>query len=49
MTQGTFAVESTVNELAHKLGLDPTEVRMKNLVDQSETVSGDIKKCIEDR
>ena len=46
-TQGTFAVESAVNELAHKLGLDPTEVRMKNLVDQSETVSGDIKKCIE--
>ena len=45
-TQGTFAVESAVNELAHKLGLDPTEVRMKNLVDQSETVSGDIKKCI---
>ena len=46
-TQGTFAVESAVNELAHKLGLDPTEVRMKNLVDQSETVSGDIKRCIE--
>ena len=46
-TQGTFAVESAVNELAHKLGLDPTEVRMKNLVNQSETVSGDIKKCIE--
>lgn len=46
-TQGTFAVESAVNELAHKLGLDPTEIRMKNLVDQSETVSGDIKKCIE--
>lgn len=46
-TQGTFAVESAVNELAQKLGLDPTEVRMKNLVDQSETVSGDIKKCIE--
>lgn len=46
-TQGTFAVESAVNELAHKLGLDPTEVRKKNLVDQSETVSGDIKKCIE--
>jgi CO/xanthine dehydrogenase Mo-binding subunit len=46
-TQGTFAVESAVNELAHRLGMDPTEVRMKNLVDQSETVSGDIKKCIE--
>lgn len=46
-TQGTFAVESAVNELAHKLGIDPTEIRMKNLVDQSETVSGDIKKCIQ--
>ncbi|WP_300389658.1 molybdopterin cofactor-binding domain-containing protein [Fusobacterium sp.] len=46
-TQGTFAVESAVNELAHKLGMDPTEIRMKNLVDQSETVSGDIKKCIQ--
>ncbi|WP_410207489.1 xanthine dehydrogenase family protein molybdopterin-binding subunit [Fusobacterium sp.] len=46
-TQGTFAVESAVNELAHKLGMDPTEIRMKNLVDQSDTVSGDIKKCIE--
>ena len=46
-TQGTFAVESAVNELAHKLGMDPTEIRMKNLVDQSDTVSGDVKKCIE--
>lgn len=46
-TQGTFAVESAVNELAHKLGIDPTEIRMKNLVDQSSTVSGDIKKCIQ--
>lgn len=46
-TQGTFAVESAVNELAYKLGMDPTEIRMKNLVDQSETVSGDIKKCIQ--
>lgn len=46
-TQGTFAVESAVNELAHELGIDPTEIRMKNLVNQSEKVSGDIKKCIE--
>lgn len=45
-TQGTFAVESAVNELAHKLGMDPTEIRMKNLVDHSDKVSGDIKKCI---
>lgn len=46
-TQGTFAVESAVNEMAHKLGIDPTEIRMKNLVEQSEKVSGNIKKCIE--
>lgn len=30
-TQGTFAVESTVNKMAEKLGLDPTAVRLKNL------------------
>lgn len=46
-TQGTFAVESAINELAHKLEMDPTEIRMKNLVNQSETISGDIKKCIQ--
>ena len=46
-TQGTFAVESAVNELAHRLNMDPTEIRMKNLVDQSEKVSGNVKKCIE--
>ncbi|WP_297406289.1 molybdopterin cofactor-binding domain-containing protein [uncultured Cetobacterium sp.] len=49
-TQGTFAVESIINELAHKLNLDPTEVRMKNLVEPNENnyiTSGDIKKCIE--
>lgn len=31
-TQGIFAVESTVNELAETLGLDPVELRMKNMV-----------------
>ena len=31
-TQGIFAVESTVNELAEKLGIDPTEIRLKNMV-----------------
>ncbi|MEG0300746.1 MAG: molybdopterin cofactor-binding domain-containing protein [Cetobacterium sp.] len=49
-TQGTFAVESIINELAHKLNLDPSEVRMKNLVEPGEgkyITSGDIKKCIE--
>ncbi len=31
-TQGIFAVESTVNKLAAKLGIDPVEIRMKNMV-----------------
>ncbi|MCR5786022.1 MAG: molybdopterin-dependent oxidoreductase [Eubacterium sp.] len=31
-TQGLFAVESAVNELAEKLGIDPVEIRLKNLV-----------------
>ena len=36
-TQGTFALESTVNKLAEKLGLDPTEVRLKNISKVGET------------
>lgn len=31
-TQGIFAVESAVNELADKLGMDPTLLREKNMV-----------------
>ncbi len=31
-TQGIFALESAVNELAEKLQLDPVELRMKNIV-----------------
>jgi len=31
-TQGIFAVESAVNELADRLGVDPTELRDKNMV-----------------
>jgi len=31
-TQGIFAVESAVNELASKLNLDPLEIRLKNCV-----------------
>ncbi|MGL4970782.1 MAG: xanthine dehydrogenase family protein molybdopterin-binding subunit, partial [Cetobacterium sp.] len=49
-TQGTFAVESIINELAHELNIDPTVIRMKNLVEPAEgkyITSGDIKKCIE--
>jgi CO/xanthine dehydrogenase Mo-binding subunit len=33
-TQGIFAVESAVNELAEKLGMDPTVIREKNMVRQ---------------
>lgn len=32
--QGLFAVESCVNELAEKIGMDPTEIRFKNMVRQ---------------
>jgi len=31
-TQGIFAVESAVNELASQLGMDPLEIRLKNCV-----------------
>ncbi len=49
-TQGTFAVESIVNELADTLNISPIEIRMKNLVEpgkDSGVASGSIKKCIE--
>lgn len=35
-TQGTFAVESIVNELAAKLNMDPTLIREKNIVKEGE-------------
>lgn len=31
-TQGIYAVETTVNELAEQLGMDPTEVRARNML-----------------
>lgn len=37
-TQGCFAVESAVNELADELGMDPAALRLKNLVQQGETM-----------
>lgn len=49
-TQGTFAVESAINELAHELGMDATVIRAKNLVQPSEEnyiTSGDIIRCME--
>ncbi|MDO5145804.1 MAG: molybdopterin-dependent oxidoreductase [Eubacteriales bacterium] len=35
-TQGLFAVESAVNELAHKMNLDPTILREKNIVKEGD-------------
>ena len=31
-TQGIFALETSVNELAEKLGIDPTIIREKNML-----------------
>jgi CO/xanthine dehydrogenase Mo-binding subunit len=36
-TQGTFALESAVNQLAAKLNMDPAELRLKNLIKEGET------------
>jgi len=35
-TQGFFALESAINELATKLDMDPTELRMKNMVTENQ-------------
>jgi len=35
-TQGAFFVESIVNELADTLGIDPTELRLQNIVHEGE-------------
>ncbi len=35
-TQGTFALESAVNELAAQLKMDPAELRLKNLISEGE-------------
>ncbi|MFA9423897.1 MAG: xanthine dehydrogenase family protein molybdopterin-binding subunit [Sedimentibacter sp.] len=35
-TQGFFALESAVNELAAKLNMDPTQLRMKNMLTESQ-------------
>ena len=37
-TQGQFAVESAVNELADKLGMDPCELRLANIVHEGEVM-----------
>lgn len=38
-TQGIFAVESAVNELAHKMGMDPSVLREKNIVREGERLA----------
>lgn len=35
-TQGTFALESAMNELADRLNIDPAELRLKNLLSEGE-------------
>lgn len=37
VTQAIFALESAVNELADKLNIDPTEIRLKNIIRQGES------------
>lgn len=37
-TQGFFAMESAVDELAHKLGRDPAELRLQNLVREGQVM-----------
>ncbi|MGL6065246.1 MAG: xanthine dehydrogenase family protein molybdopterin-binding subunit [Fusobacteriaceae bacterium] len=37
-TQGAFAIESIINELAKKLKIDETEIRMKNLVETNSEI-----------
>lgn len=37
-TQGIFALESTVNELASRLGMDPVAIREKNMVKEGQAV-----------
>ena len=37
-TQGQFAVESAVNELADMLHMDPADLRLKNIVREGEVM-----------
>ena len=54
-TQGTFAVESTINKLANKLNMDPTDLRFLNIVKEGDVSvaynkplrSSTLDKCIE--
>jgi len=55
-TQGTFALESAMNELASEIGMDPAELRLKNIIrvgdshpdlDGNILQSSDLDRCIE--
>ncbi len=35
--QGNYALESAISELAHKMGMDPLEIRKKNMIVEGET------------
>ena len=37
-TQGIFAVESAVNEMAQRLHMDPVEIRLKNMVREGDVM-----------
>lgn len=37
VTQGTFALESAINEMAHRLDIDPVVMREKNMIRRGET------------
>ncbi len=37
-TQGIFAVESAVNELAHRMNIDPVEIRTRNMVREGDVM-----------
>ena len=39
-TQGIFAVESAVNELAHKMGMDPVKIKELNMPVEGESLPG---------
>ncbi|MGL4738492.1 MAG: xanthine dehydrogenase family protein molybdopterin-binding subunit [Cellulosilyticaceae bacterium] len=38
-TQGSFALESAVNELAYKLGMDPVAIRLQNMLETGECLT----------
>ncbi|MFQ4144380.1 molybdopterin-dependent oxidoreductase [Chlorogloeopsis sp. ULAP02] len=38
-TQGTFAIESQINEIAKKLSIDPIEIRLKNIICPGEIIN----------